>query len=287
MADRPSSFRRDPGTALLRFGFLIFSGFVALLPLVWMIANSLKSNAETITRNSSNPFDPLFWPSSPFWSNFVQVWLDDDFGQYFFHSFVIAAVTLAGVLFTSILAAYAFARLRFAGREVLFSLLLATLMIPEVVTVLPNFLVVSALGWLDTLPGLTVPFMAGAFSIFLLRQFIKQIPEALFDAAQIDGASHWRTVVNVVVPLNGGPLFTIAFLELTASWNSLQWPLLVAQTPRWRPISVGLARFMSETGPQIELRMAASLIALIPVVVFFLIAQKQINETLMKSGLQE
>ena len=287
MDERLLSFRKDPGSWLVRFGFLAAAGFLALLPLAWMVANSLKSSGETITRASANPFDPLFWPSSPQWANFVQVWLDDDFGQYFFHSFVIAAVTLAGVLITSVLAAYAFAKLWFRGREFLFSLLLATLMIPEIVTVLPNFLVVSALGWVNTLPGLTVPFMAGAFSIFLLRQFIKQIPEALFDAAQIDGAGPLTTVIHVVVPLIRGPLFTIAFLEVTASWNSLQWPLLVAQTPQWRPLSVGLARFMSESGPQIELRMAASLIALAPVVVFFLIAQRQINETLMKSGIQE
>ncbi len=285
MADRRRNVLSSWG--VVRWVFLGLAGFLALLPLLWMVSNALKSSGETITRTSANPFDPLFWPTSPQWANFVQVWLDDDFGSYFFHSFVLSGVTLAGVVFTSVLAAYAFARLRFPGRELLFSVLLSTLMIPEIVTVLPNFLVVSALGWVDTLPGLTVPFLAGAFSIFLLRQFIKQIPEALFDAAQIDGATHGGTVLNVVVPLTRGPLFTIAFLELTASWNSLQWPLLVAQTPRWRPLSVGLVRFMSESGPQIELRMAASLIALLPVVLFFLVAQKQINETLMKSGLQE
>ncbi len=287
MDDRAVRWRRAPGEWFLRVGFLTAAAFVAVVPLLWMVANALKSGGETITRASANPFDPLFWPTTPLWTNFVQVWLDDDFGSYFVHSALIAGVTTAGVLLTSILAAYAFARLRFPGRETIFSGLLATLMIPEVVTVLPNFLVVSALGWVDTLAGLTVPFMAGAFSIFLLRQFIRQIPETLFDAAQIDGASHLRTTFSLVVPLTRGPLFTIAFLEVTASWNSLQWPLLVAQTPRWRPLSVGLARFLSGVGPQIELRMAASLIALVPIVLFFLMAQRQIHETLMKSGLQE
>jgi ABC-type glycerol-3-phosphate transport system permease component len=287
MDERPVRFRQAPGEWTARVGLLTVAAFVAVVPLLWMAANALKSAGETITRASANPFDPLFWPTTPLWANFGQVWLDDDFGSYFIHSTVIAGVTAAGVLVTSILAAYAFARLQFRGKEGLFSLLLATLMIPEVVTVLPNFLVVSALGWVDTLPGLTVPFMAGAFSIFLLRQFIRQIPETLFDAAQIDGASHLRIAFGLVGPLTRGPLFTIAFLEVTASWNSLQWPLLIAQTPQWRPLSVGLARFLSEVGPQIELRMAASLIALIPVVGFFLVAQGQIHETLMKSGLQE
>jgi ABC-type glycerol-3-phosphate transport system permease component len=280
-------FRRAPGEWAGRVAFLTLAALVAVLPLFWMTANALKTSGETITRASANPFDSLFWPTVPQWINFAQVWLNDDFGSYFVHSAIIAGVTTAGVLVTSLLAAYAFARLRFRGREGLFAGLLATLMVPEVVTVLPNFLVVSALGWVDTLPGLTVPFMAGAFSIFLLRQFIRQIPEALFDSAQIDGASHLRVTATLVAPLVRGPLFTIAFLEVTASWNSLQWPLLVAQTPQWRPLSVGLARFLSGVGPQIELRMAASLIALIPIVVFFWAAQRQIHETLMKSGLQE
>jgi ABC-type glycerol-3-phosphate transport system permease component len=228
-----------------------------------------------------------FWPSTPRWANFADVWLGDEFGRYLLNSVFLAAVTLIGMLATSLLAAYAFAKLRFRGKEALFSLLLSTLMIPEVVTVIPNFLAVSALGWVDTWQGLTVPFMAGAFGIFLLRQFIRQIPEALFDSARIDGASHLRTLAVIVVPLTRGPLATIAFLDVMNTWNSLQWPLLVAQTPTWRPLSVGLARFFSEAGAQLELRMAAALIALLPIVVLFIFTQKHITETLVRTGIRD
>jgi len=286
MTEQPLSFRKHPVQFLVRYGLLTAAGFLALIPFLWMLATAFKSTAETITRNSANPFDPQFWPSILQWSNFVEVWLQDDFGHYFVNSMLLSTITLAGVLITSTLAAYAFARLNFAGKNMLFSLLLATLMVPEVVTIIPNFLVVSALGWVDTWAGLTVPFMGSAFYIFFLNQFIKQIPDALFDAAKMDGASHMRIITRIVVPLTNGPIFTIIFLELLASWNALQWPLLVAQTPRWRPLSVGLARFFSEAGSQMELRMAASLIALVPIVVVFLISQKHITETLTQTGIK-
>ncbi len=281
------TWRKRPGALAARWAVLLPAAAIALLPFLWMAANALKPGAEAMTRVSGNPFDANFWPSVPRWANFADVWLGDEFGRYLLNSVFLAAVTLIGMLATSLLAAYAFAKLRFRGKEVLFSLLLSTLMIPEVVTVIPNFLAVSALGWVDTPQGLTVPFMAGAFGIFLLRQFIRQIPEALFDTARIDGASHLRTLWVIVVPLTRGPLATIAFLDIMNTWNSLQWPLLVAQTTAWRPLSVGLARFFSEAGAQLELRMAAALIALLPIVVLFVVTQKHITETLVRTGIRD
>ena len=281
------TWKTRPGGLFLRWAVLVPAAAASLLPFVWMAANALKPGAEAMTRVSGNPFDARFWPSQPHWANFVEVWAADDFGRYLFNSVFLSAVTLAGVLSTSLLAAYAFAKLRFRGKDSLFALLLSTLMIPEVVTVIPNFLAVSALGWVDTWQGLTVPFMASAFAIFLLRQFIRQIPEALFDTAKVDGASHLRVLAVIVVPLTRAPLATIAFLDVTNTWNSLQWPLLVAQTPAWRPVSVGLARFFSEAGAQLELRMAAGLIALLPIVVLFVLSQKQITETLVRTGIRD
>jgi len=285
--DERLRFSKRPGAVALRWLVLVPAAALSLLPFLWMIANALKPDAETMTRVSGNPFDARFWPSAPRWQNFADVWAGDEFGRYLFNSVFLSTVTVLGMLATSLLAAYAFAKLRFRGKEALFALLLSTLMIPEVVTVIPNFLAVSAIGWVNTWMGLTVPFMAGAFGIFLLRQFIRQIPEALFDTAAIDGASHPRILTVIVVPLTRGPLATIAFLDVMGSWNSLQWPLLVAQTPAWRPVSVGLSRFFSEAGAQLELRMAAALIALLPIVVFFILAQKQITETLARTGIRD
>ncbi|MGO8693065.1 MAG: carbohydrate ABC transporter permease [Rectinemataceae bacterium] len=271
----------------LRYLILGLGAFVCLMPFVYLLANSLKTYAETVTRVSPDPFSPEFWPALPQWANFAQVWLGDAFGHYFINSFIISLVTLAGTLGTSSLAAYAFAKLRFPGKETIFSIFLLTLMIPETVTLIPNFLVVSYLGWIDRLAGLTVPFMASAFYIFLLRQFFRQVPDSLLENARMDGASNIRILRSVVLPLSRAPLFTVACLDIASSWNSLQWPLVVVQTPRWRPISVGLARLISEAGPQIQLRMAGALISLLPIVIVFVIAQRQIIESISSAGIKE
>jgi len=284
MSNRPTP--RPPLFTVLRYLALGFGAFIALLPFVYMIANALKTYAETVTRVSPNPFSPEFWPASPQWSNFAEVWLGDAFAHYFFNSFIISLVTLCGSLATSSLAAYAFAKLRFPGKETIFSIFLLTLMIPETVTLIPNFLVISYLGWTDRLAGLTVPFLASAFYIFLLRQFFRQIPDSLLENAHMDGATNLRILWSIVAPIGQAPLFTVAFLDIASSWNSLQWPLVVVQTPRWRPITVGLARLISEAGPQIQLRMAGALISLAPVVVVYLVAQHQIVDSLSNSGIK-
>jgi len=278
--------KADRTKRITRYAVLALGAFVALLPLVYLAANSLKTAPETVTRISPNPFAPEFWPESPQWSNFVSVWEGDQFGAYFLHSLIIGGLTLAGVLTTSVLAAYAFAKLRFPGKEGLFSLLLVSLMVPETVTLIPDFLVVKALGWVDQLAAVTVPFMAGAFSLFLLRQFFRQLPQDLMDMAQIDGCSHLGIVVRIVVPLSAAPLSTVAFLDLTSSWNALQWPLVVLQSPDWRPLSVGLARLVSGSGADLPLRMAGAAIAIVPILVVFLIAQKQITESIASYGLK-
>lgn len=261
--------------------------FACLLPFAYMVANSLKAYAETVTRVSPNPFSPEFWPLSPQWSNFAEVWLGDAFGRYFLNSFIISLITLVGTLATSSLAAYAFAKLRFPGKEAVFSAFLATLMVPETVSLVPNFLVVGHFGWVDRLAGLTLPFLASAFYIFLLRQFFRQVPDSFVESARIEGASELRILGSIVAPLSKAPLFTVACLDVAFSWNSLQWPLVVAQTPRWRPISVGLARLISEEGPQIQLRMAGALISLVPIVVVYIAAQAQIVESISAAGLKE
>ncbi len=272
-----------------RFGlyaFLILGSFVALLPFIYMIANSLKTYGETITRTSAIPFDPNFWPSVPQWGNFVEAWQDADFSDYFFNSVVISAVTLTGIFATSIPAAFAFSKLRFAGRDTIFTILLATLMIPETVLLIPNYLMVASFGWIDTLAALSVPFMGSAFFIFLLRQFFNQIPTTLLESARIDGSTHFGMMIRIVIPLSRAPLFTVGFLGFTGAWNALQWPLVVTQTPRWRPISVGLVSFINEAAALIHLRLAGALIALAPVMIVYIVAQRQITEAISRTGLK-
>ena len=277
--------RFTPATLLLLV-FLTLGAFVAALPLLYMASTSLKTLAETITRSSAIPFNPLFWPLEPRWENYVQAWDEARFSLYFRNSVVISFTTAAGVLAVSSLAAYAFAKIRFTGRNAVFTILLSTLMIPETVLLIPNFILVSRLGWIDRLAALTVPFMGSAFFIFLLRQYMAQIPDELIECSRIDGAPHGRILISVVLPLSRAPLATVAFLELLGSWNSLQWPLVVTQTPRWRPISVGLTTFISEAGPQTQLRMAGAVIAVAPIVLLYFLAQRQFTETIARTGLK-
>lgn len=281
----PARERLSPVTVGL-FVLLTLGALIALLPLLYMVSTSLKTLAETITRSSAIPFDPRFWPERPAWSNFRQAWEEARFSLYFRNSVVISATTTAGVLVVSSLAAYAFAKIRFAGRNVVFSVILATLIVPETVLLIPNFIVVARLGWVDRLAALTVPFIGSAFYIFLLRQFVAQVPDELIESARIDGSRHLRILRSIVLPLSRAPLFTVAFLEFMGAWNALQWPLVVTQTPRWRPIAVGLTTFISEAGPQTQLRMAGAVIAVAPIVALYIIAQRQFTEAIARTGLK-
>lgn len=266
---------------------LTLGAFVAILPFLYMLANSLKTYSETVTRVSAIPFDPRFWPKKLMWENYERAWTTGGgLGRAFLNTIVIAVITMTGVLFTSSFAAYAFSKLRFPAKNAIFATLLATLMIPETVTLIPNFIVIASFGWVDKLPALTIPFMGSAFFIFLLRQFFNQIPTALVESARMDGATHPYILARIFMPLSRAPVFTAGFLAFTGSWNALAWPLVVTQTPKWRPISVGLTKFITEAGPETHLRMAGAMIALLPIILVYAIAQRQITEAVARTGLK-
>ncbi|NIP23920.1 MAG: carbohydrate ABC transporter permease, partial [Phycisphaerae bacterium] len=178
------------------------------------------------------------------------------------------------------------------GKNFLFFLLLSTLMLPEAVTWVPNFITVSWIGrvtdypWINNWPALTIPFMAGAFGIFLLRQFFQQIPQELWDSAQIDGAGHLRYMLQVVLPLSRAPLVTLILFGFIGSWNALAWPILVTQTEEWRPISYGLLSFLDEAGSFFHLQMAGAVITILPIIIFYFFAQKQFTEGIATSGMK-
>lgn len=264
---------------------LMIGAIFAATPFLYMLTTSLMTLGETINRQ--------LLPARPQLGNYAQAWVQGGFDHYFVNSVVISALTIVGLVATSALAAYAFARMNFPGKDALFLVLLATLMIPETVTFIPNFLIVrgSVLPlpggtWLDTLTALTVPFMANAFSIFLLRQFFARIPAELWDAAQLDGAGHLRFLTSVVLPMSRAPILTVTLLTFVASWNSFLWPLLVTFTPKWRPLTVGLWTFISEAGPETQLLMAGSVIAIVPVLIVYLLTQRHFTEGVATSGLK-
>ena len=262
---------------------LTLSAALAVLPFAWMLSSSLMTLGETLNRK--------LVPSTPQFGNYLEAWNRADFASYFLNSVMITGVTLVGLLVTSTLAAYAFARIEFPGRNLIFTVLLASLMIPETVTFIPNFLLVRGDiipwgSWFNTLPALTVPFMGSAFSIFLLRQFFSRLPRELWDAAQLDGAGHLRFLITIVVPMSRPVLLTVTLFAFVTSWNSFLWPLLVTTDNTWRPLMVGLYNFQSEAGTQTHLLMAASVISIIPVLILYFFTQKQFTEGIATSGLK-
>ncbi|HRQ10116.1 MAG: carbohydrate ABC transporter permease [Trueperaceae bacterium] len=262
---------------------LLVGAIVSVTPFFYMVSTSLMTLGETINR--------VLLPASPQFVNYEIAWNESHFALYFRNSVIITAVVIIGVLFTCTLAGYAFARIEFPGREFLFSVLLATLMIPGTVTFIPNLLLIRGQiipwgSWMNSLPALTVPFMATAFIIFLLRQFFVGIPGELFDAARIDGAGHLRFLTAVVIPMSRPVMMTATLLTFVTSWNEFLWPLLVTTTPKWRPLGVGLYTFISEAGPETQLLMAGTVITVIPVLVVYFFTQKQFTEGIATSGLK-
>ncbi len=269
---------------MLVYTLLIVGAVVSLVPFVYMISTSLKTIGEALGTQ--------FFPKIPQWGNYLEAWDRAAFSLYFFNSIKITAITLIGSVSISVLAAYGFSRINFPGRDLIFGILLSTMMVPAMVNIIPNFLTVTWLGrigpikWINNWPALTVPFMGSVFNIFLLRQFFAQIPDELFDAARIDGSGHLRFLFQVVLPLSKAPMMVILVLTFIGSWNSLAWPLLVTNTPEWRPISVGMMNFVTESGTEIHYIMAGALITIIPILILYFFTQKQFTESIARSGLK-
>jgi multiple sugar transport system permease protein len=259
---------------------LLAGAIWALFPFVWMVFTSLKSYIEA---SAAQTFLPTHW----LFSNYILAWSQVEiFPRYFANSIFIATSTVLGVLITSALAAYAFARMEFPGRNVLFVILLATMMVPFEVTLVPNFIVVSDLGWINRYQALIIPWMGSAFSVFLLRQFFRSIPQDLYDAAVIDGASNLRFLISIVLPLSRPALITSALFTFLGSWNALMWPLLVTNSPEMRPIQVGIAAFITNAGTQVQLLLAAVTISVVPVILLYLVLQRWFIEGIATVGIR-
>lgn len=252
-----------------------------IFPFFWMMSTSLKTPIEAVK------FPPTILPESYQFSNYADAWSKVNFGRYFFNTLIMTALTLGGVLLTSILAAYAFARLDFKGREILFVGMLAVMMIPMPVYIVPGYLILMKFGWIDTYYALIVPWTANVFSIFLLRQHFKTIPKDLYDASVIDGYSDLGFLFKVVVPLSKPALVTMSIFSIIGSWNSFLWPLVVTNSDSIRPVQVGLAYFIQEQSTDYTLLMAATTFVVMPLIVLFFIAQKQIIASYARSGLKD
>jgi multiple sugar transport system permease protein len=244
---------------------LVFS-----FPLIWTFFTALKPGNEVFGAKIS------FIGSEVLWSNFADAWTEVDFGRLLLNSLVVAAISTALTLVIATLTAFAFARLRFPGRSAIFLLFVITLTLPSEVAVVPLFLGFDQARLADTWFALIIPGLFGAFGAFLLRQFMLQIPGELEEAARLDGASTWRLLISVIVPLVRPALSVLAIFAFLGSWNSFLWPLIILNSSDKWTIPIGIAGFTTQTGTQWELLMAACMMTIAPVVVVVAIAQRQL-----------
>ena len=254
--------RRAPAYALL-----LLCAVVLMFPLYVLVIDGLHPIEEFL-----NDPPPSLWPSHPQWGNYFSQngaggGGDATLSRYLINSVIVSVVITIGQLMTSALAAYAFAFLRFPGRNALFMLFLATMMVPLEVAIIPNFQTIQWLGWTDTYQGLVAPFLATGFGTFLLRQHFLTIPAELRDAAEMDGYGHFRFLISIVLPLARGALATLAIFAFLQAWNQYLWPLLVTNDPSMRTVQIGIASDATQKLNQINVAFASTFLAFVPMLV--------------------
>ena len=251
-----------------------------LVPFLYMVSTSLMDEIEVF----GHP--PPLLPASPRWANYVDALTALPFDRFFFVSLVSGTAVVAATLLTSATAAYAFARLEFPGRDRVFLLYLATLMVPGIVLLIPRFLLVSAFGWVDTFRGLIVTEAVQVWGIFLLRQYFLSVPRDLEDAARIDGAGEWTVFVRIALPLARPALATVALFVFVDQWKSFLWPLIVTRSMAMRPVEVGISRFAGIYYTNFPYQMAAAVVAILPVLVLFFFAQRYFIRGIQLTGMK-
>jgi multiple sugar transport system permease protein len=261
--------------------FLMPMAAVMLLPLVWMVVVSLE------TAQQAHSYPPVLIPSSLHFSNYPAAWNAVPFADFFVNSTIYALTTVAGNLLFCSLAAYAFARMRFAGKNVLFVVFLATLMVPYQVLLIPTFLIVKKLGMVDTVGGLIAPNLCSAFGVFMLRQFFRTLPIELEEAARIDGTSRLGILFKIVLPLSLPALATLGIIQFMWSWNDFLWPLIIIDTSTHAPLQLGLSMLQGAHSTQWNLLMAGTVMSQIPMLAVFLIAQRWFIRSIAYTGLKQ
>lgn len=272
---------------------LILVGAAVAYPFYFMITTALKDFFEATTT------PPTIFPTSLHFENYAEAWSRQPWARYFTNTVFIAVVTVGGEVIIAVLAAYAFAQMNFRGKNVLFALFLATYMMPGEATLIPNFVMMSKappgvnplfpiprLNLYDTYAAQILPFLASAFSVFLLRQQFLAIPRELRDAAVMDGAGHLRFLWSIVLPISVPALVTVAILSFYGSWNSFQWPFIVTSSEAVRPVQVGLNAFRAEAGSQYHLLMAAASFVVAPIVLLYLVGQRFLVQGVARTGIR-
>lgn len=263
---------------LVVHALLIIGSVMMVFPFIWMVLTALKTNPEAVA------IPPTFFAENPQWSNFTKIFTELNFGQFYLNTFISTIVITVGQVFFCSMAAYAFARLEFPFKNALFILLLSVLMVPGQVFLIPQYLIVQKLGLLDSIPALFLPGLFSAFGTFLLRQFFMSIPEEIEEAAIIDGCSRVKIFFTIILPLSKSALISLSIFSLLYGWNSLLWPLIINTSTEKMTLSAGLASLSGQHSTNYPLMMAGSFLAVIPLIILFLIFQKQFIEGIALSG---
>jgi ABC-type glycerol-3-phosphate transport system permease component len=284
-----------------RIGVYVLLSIIALiyiLPFVWMLGKSVQNSYEANTTTNIIPTSEVVlgnYTEVLFGS--TDVGINNQFIRYLWNTVLLEVLSVVGQTVICVMAAYAFARMTFPGRDLMFGTLLLTIFVPSVILLVPNLIVVTrisqamsainpALKWIDNWPALVIPFLANTFSIFLLRQFFKQIPDELWDAARIDGCGHLLFLVRIVVPVSYASIMTTILFAFIGVWSALEWPILVTNSESWRPIAVALNDFRSEGGTKLQLVTAASVISLLPIMILYIFTQRFFTQGISTTGLK-
>jgi multiple sugar transport system permease protein len=272
--------RRLPWRQALAHLVLLAGAVTMVIPFLWMLSTSLKNDQQAYI------FPPIWVPDPIMWSNYSTTWQALPFNLFLINSAIVSVFVTLGQLMTCSMGAFAFARLNFPGRDRVFVLYLATIMVPFQVVMIPLFVLVRELKWIDSFQGLIIPLIFSAYGTFLLRQFFKTIPGELEDAAKIDGCSYFRIYWNIMLPLSKPALATLGIFVCMWSWNNFLWPLLVINSLEMKTLPLGLAYFLGQYTIYWNLLMVGATIALVPILVLFFLAQRYFIEGITLTGLK-
>ena len=267
-------------SSILEKIFVVIMALITLFPFVYMILSSLMTFQEA----TSVP--PTLFPKSFQWQNFREAMKQAPFARYFLNTIFVAGISTLGTLITSVLAAFALVKLEFKFKNILSGALVTLLMVPYEVTVFTNYQTIARLGLLDTYTALIVPSLASVFYIFYLRGYVSSIHMSYYKAAKVDGCSDLEFITRILVPLIKPSLFTMGILSFIGGWNSFLWPILVTNSKEMRLLSNGLSAFATESGTNVQLQMAASTIAIVPILIIYLIFRKEIIKGVASSGIK-
>lgn len=265
---------------ILNHGALLLVALLFLFPFFWMVSNAVRSNAEVLA------IPVRILPHEFQWDNFAKTWSELPFGRFFLNSMIVAGSVTIITVVVSCLAGYAFARLKFPGRDALLLGYVGTLMVPSIMLIIPLFLIVNSLGMVNTFQGVILPVAFGTFGAFLLRQFFLSIPDSLEEAALIDGASRLRILVSIIVPLSMPAIGLLSLFTFIAQWNNFLWPLIVMTGQENATLPVGLTHFQTQQGTQWNYIMAGAALSMLPGIVLAILLQKLIyNSIALNAGM--